>query len=135
MDGGGKTGEMRCGTEGDDAGKNRVECGTDEGCVVGDIRMDCRRSGMHSTSNEGKVGSVALRHEKEGHRFLARVETAGIAACSRCDLNVGRESMGDGLVAGEGASTTDSRGRDDIGDESADDGGVVSTETSRGADT
>ena len=135
MDCGGETGEMRCGTEGDDAGENRVECGADEGCVVSDVRMDCGRSGMHGTSNEGKVGSVALRHEKEGHRFLARVETAGIAACSRCDSNVGKESVGDGLVAGEGASATDSRGGDDIGDELADEGGVVSIETSRGADT
>ena len=130
--GGGETGETRRGTEGDKAGKNDAECEADEGCDTGEGRKDRGRSGMRGTLNEGKVGSVALRREKEGHRSLARVETAGIAACSRCDSNVGKESVGDGLVAGEGASATDSRGGDDIGDESADEGGVVSTETSRG---
>ena len=133
--GGGKTGKMRHGTEGNKAGKNDAECEADKGCDAGEGRKDCGRSGMHGMSNKGKVGSVALRCKKEGHRFLARVKTTGIAACSRCDLNIRRESVGDGLVAGEGASMTDSKDGDDMGDELVDKGGVVSTETSRGADT
>ena len=135
MGGGGETGKMEQGTEGNNAGKNGVARGADEGHNAGDRQADCRRSGMCGTSNEGKVGSVALRHESEGTQFLVKAETVGIAACSMCNSNIGRESVGDGLVAGEGASTTDSRGGDNMSDESADDGGVVSTETSRDADT
>ena len=133
--GGGETGEMRRGTEGDKAGENDAECEADEGRDTGEGRKDRGRSGMHGTLNEGKGGSAALRLESEGTQSLAKAETAGTAARNMCDSNVGRESVGNGLVAGEGASVTDLKDGDDMGDESADEGGVVSTETSRGADT
>ena len=136
MDGGSETWETERRTEeGDEVGENEAEHGADEGRDAGEGRKDRRRSGMRGTSNEGKGGSVALRLESEGTQSLAKAETAGTAARNMCDSNVGRESVGNGLVAGEGASVTDLKDGDDMGDESADEGGVVSTETSRGADT
>ena len=99
MDNGGETGVMECKTEGDDASGNGVECRADEGCGADDGKTDHGRFGMGGTSKEGRDGSTAFILEREGHRFLAKAETVGTAACSSCDSNVRREGTGDGLVA------------------------------------
>ena len=98
MDDGGKTGVMECKTKGDDVSGNGVECRADEGCGTDDGKTDCGRSSMGGTLNECRDGSMAFILEREGHRFLAKAETAGTAAHSSCDLNVRREGNGDGLA-------------------------------------
>ena len=99
MDDSSKTDVMECKTEGDDASGNGVECRADEGCGTDNGKTDHRRSSMGGILNEGRNGSMAFILEREGHRFLAKAETVGTAACSSCDSNVRREGTGDGLVA------------------------------------
>ena len=96
MDDSGETGIMECKSEGDNVSGNRVECRDEEGCGTDDGKTDRGRSGMGGTLNEGRDGSAAFILEREGHRFLAKAETVGTAACSSCDSNVGREGTGDG---------------------------------------
>ena len=99
MDDGSETGVMEHETEDDNASRNGVECRADEGCGADDGKTDHGRFGMGGTSNEGRDGSTAFILEREGHRFLAKAETAGTAACSSCNLNVRREGTGDGPAA------------------------------------
>ena len=60
----------------------------------GDRETECKRLDVGGMSNMGNVASVDLGRENEGHRFLARFETAGIAACRRRGPMVRRDGAG-----------------------------------------
>ena len=60
------------------------------------------RLGVSGVSNVGGVGSAGLGRENDGHRFLARLGAAGIAASRRRGEMSRRDGAGVGLTTRKG---------------------------------
>src|SRR6266850_2808898 len=84
-------------------------------------KTECERLGVGSMSNISSVSSVGLGCENDGHRFVARLEVADIAASKSRGLMLRRGGAGEELTTRKGACVCAA----ELGDGDGMDGGLV----------